>query len=475
MSVVLPDYTKINILVVGDLMLDRYWNGSTQRISPEAPVPIVLVKELEERPGGAGNVARSVTALGGDCALIALLGDDENAIRLEELLDKEQVSLYCVKDSSSKTVTKLRVVSRNQQLIRLDFEDKYSEKCVHQLAEIINSEVERHNVLILSDYNKGTLKNIEEVINKANSLGVDIFVDPKGNDFSRYKNVTAITPNQSEFISVVGEFNTEQELADKGLALLKDLNLTALVITRSEKGVALIERSGKMTNIAARAKEVFDVTGAGDTFISVLAASHAAGSSFEDAVNIANAAASVVVGKLGASTVTKSEIENELNRSSATLSKSIAYGEIAIKVRNLQAEGKKIVMTNGCFDILHSGHVEYLSKARKLGDVLIVAVNSDKSVNELKGDPRPINKLSDRMKVLSSLQSIDYLVEFDQLTPEELIKEILPDVLVKGGDYEVDEIVGAETVRENGGEVKIIDYVPSYSTSDLISKITETS
>ncbi len=472
---ILPDFSKINILVVGDAMLDRYWNGITQRISPEAPVPVVLVRDMEERPGGAGNVARSVTALGGACSLIALLGDDENANRLEKLLEKEKVSLYCVKDSSSKTVTKLRVVSRNQQLIRLDFEDQYSEKCVHQLTEIINSEIEQHNVLILSDYNKGTLKNIEGIINKANSLGVDIFVDPKGNDFSRYKNVTAITPNQSEFISVVGEFNSDQELTEKGLNLLKELNLTALVITRSEKGVALIERSGKMTNIAARAKEVFDVTGAGDTFISVLAASHAAGSSFEDAVNIANAAASVVVGKLGASTVTKSEIENELNRSSATLSKSIAYGEIANKVRNLQTEGKKIVMTNGCFDILHAGHVEYLSKARKLGDVLIVAVNSDKSVNELKGDPRPINKLSDRMKVLSSLQSIDYLVEFDQLTPEELISEILPDVLVKGGDYDVDEIVGADAVRENGGEVKVIDYVPSYSTSELISKITKSS
>jgi D-beta-D-heptose 7-phosphate kinase/D-beta-D-heptose 1-phosphate adenosyltransferase len=326
-------------------------------------------------------------------------------------------------------------------------------------------------VLILSDYKKGALKSIAEIINKANSMGTSIFVDPKGSDFSRYKNVTAITPNQTEFSEVVGEFSSEQELVDKGMRLLNELNLSALIITRSEKGVTLLEKSGKTVHIPARAKEVFDVTGAGDTFISVLAASYAADSSFEDAVNIANAAASVVVGKLGAATVTKNEIENELNRSSEIIGKIISQSELLEKVKSLRVEGKKIVMTNGCFDILHSGHVEYLSKAKELGDILIVAVNSDSSVNKIKGGSRPINKINDRMTVLSSLQAVNWLVEFGQDTPEDLVNAILPDVLVKGGDYKVEEIVGSKAVTANGGEVKVIDYVDSKSTSGIISKI----
>jgi len=473
MPILLPDYSKINILVAGDLMLDRYWNGNTQRISPEAPVPVVLIKGFEERPGGAGNVARSITALGGQCALAALLGDDEAAEQLEALLQQENVFLHCIKDPLAKTVAKLRVLSRHQQLIRLDFEGEFSEDSVNKLTSTVCGEIERHNVLILSDYKKGALKNIAEIINKANSMGTSIFVDPKGSDFSRYKNVTAITPNQSEFATVVGEVASEQELVDKGLRLLNELNLSALIITRSEKGVTLIEKSGKTVNIPARAKEVFDVTGAGDTFISVLAASYAADSSFEDAVNIANAAASVVVGKLGAATVTKNEIENELNRSSENIGKIIPQDRLIEKVKSLRQDGKKIVMTNGCFDILHSGHVDYLSKAKELGDILIVAVNSDDSVKRLKGDSRPINKLKDRLTVLSSLQAIDWLVEFEQDTPEELIKRVLPNVLVKGGDYAVKDVVGGDVVQANGGEVKIVNFLPSYSTTDLISKIND--
>jgi D-beta-D-heptose 7-phosphate kinase/D-beta-D-heptose 1-phosphate adenosyltransferase len=471
MTISVPEYSKINILVAGDLMLDRYWNGSTQRISPEAPVPVVLIKGFEERPGGAGNVARSITALGGQCALSALLGEDEAAEQLEKLLQQDNVALRCVIDPLAKTVSKLRVLSRNQQLIRLDFEGEFSEDSINKLTSTVCGEIERYNVLILSDYKKGALKSIAEIINKANSMGTSIFVDPKGSDFSRYKNVTAITPNQTEFSEVVGEFSSEQELVDKGMRLLNELNLSALIITRSEKGVTLLEKSGKTVHIPARAKEVFDVTGAGDTFISVLAASYAADSSFEDAVNIANAAASVVVGKLGAATVTKNEIENELNRSSEIIGKIISQSELLEKVKSLRVEGKKIVMTNGCFDILHSGHVEYLSKAKELGDILIVAVNSDSSVNKIKGGSRPINKINDRMTVLSSLQAVNWLVEFGQDTPEDLVNAILPDVLVKGGDYKVEEIVGSKAVTANGGEVKVIDYVDSKSTSGIISKI----
>ena len=473
MLISLPDFSKINILVAGDVMLDRYWDGNTQRISPEAPVPVVSVKGFEDRPGGAGNVARNITALGGSCALAALLGDDENANRLESLLQRCKVSLHCIKESSAGTVAKLRVLSRNQQLIRLDFESEFSKQSIDQLTSVISREVERYDALILSDYNKGALENILEIIKKANSMGVSIFVDPKGKNFSKYKNVTAITPNLSEFTAVVGRVANEQELAEKGLQLLNDLNLNALIITRSEKGVTLIEKPGKITNIPARAKEVFDVTGAGDTFVSVLAASYTAGSSFEDAVYVANAAAGVVVGKLGAATVTKNEIEKELNRSSNALGKILNQEELINKVYSLRKDGKKIVMTNGCFDILHTGHVDYLSKAKQLGDVLIVAVNTDDSVKKIKGNSRPINKLQDRMAVLSGLQAIDWLVMFEEDTPEDLIKAVMPDVLVKGGDYSVDDVVGGSAVKGNGGEVKIIEFLQSYSTSDLISKISK--
>ncbi len=467
----LPSYKDITVLVAGDVMLDRYWNGSAERISPEAPVPVVLVEGFEERPGGAGNVARSITALGGQCSLAALLGEDESGEQLERLLLQENVSLCCVKEQAAKTVTKLRVVSRNQQLIRLDFESNFTKEAVRSLTDIVCGELERHDALILSDYKKGSLENISEIIEKSNAEDISVFIDPKGNDFSRYKNATVITPNQAEFTAIVGDVANEQELAERGMQLLTELKLTALIITRSEKGVTLIEKSGDIVNIPARAKEVFDVTGAGDTFISVLAASYAAKSTFEDAVNIANAAASVVVGKLGAATVSKEEIESELYRSSQMFSKIIAEQELIERVNHLRAEGKKIVMTNGCFDILHSGHVEYLLKAKELGDVLIVAVNSDDSVTQIKGETRPINKLQDRMTVLSGLQSVDWLVSFNQDTPLDLIQKILPDVLVKGGDYTVEEIVGNDIVKESGGEVTIIDYVDSYSTSNLISKI----
>ncbi len=472
MSISLPEFSSIKILVVGDLMLDRYWSGDTQRISPEAPVPVVSINDFEERPGGAGNVARSITKLGGVCKLVALLGDDGNGSRADELLQNENVSTQFVKDIHAKTISKLRVLSRHQQLIRLDFESEFTDSCISELTQCVKEQIKNHQVIILSDYNKGALRDVKEIISYANSNNVYSFVDPKGNDFSKYRDVTAITPNQSEFQAVVGSIASEGEFISKGINLLKELNLSALIVTRSEKGVTLIQDSGENVTIPARAKEVYDVTGAGDTFISVLASSYAAGSSFEHSVQIANAASSVVVGKLGAATVSKNEIEGELNRSSQLLGKIVSLEVLIQKVRNLRQENKKIVMTNGCFDILHSGHVDYLSKARQMGDVLIVAVNSDESVRTIKGNSRPVNTANDRMTVLSGLHAVDWLVEFDQETPEAVIKELLPDILVKGGDYKPEEVVGGDTVCANGGEVRIVEFLGSYSTSNLISKIT---
>ncbi len=474
MSKYLPDYSSTNILVVGDVMLDRYWTGKTQRISPEAPVPIVHVKATEERPGGAGNVARSITALDGNCTLVGLLGEDAYAVQLQKLLSKDKVKLECITDPDSETVTKLRVLSLNQQLIRLDFENEFSAQSIKQLTDYVTGAIKDHSVILLSDYQKGALTNVRQIIEQAKADNIPVFVDPKGKDFAKYQGVTAITPNQSEFAAVVGDCGSESEIAEKGINLLKDLNLEALVITRSEKGVTLLEQNANPVNIPARAKEVFDVTGAGDTFISVLAATYAAGSSFNESVNIANAAASVVVGKLGAAVVNKIEIEKELNGGSHAANKILDKEMLTDKLSNLRGKGKKIVMTNGCFDILHSGHVEYLSKARELGDVLIVAVNSDDSVKRLKGVTRPINSLHSRLNVLAALQSVDWLLAFDQDTPADLVSAVVPDILVKGGDYTENDVVGSDVVRANGGEVVIVDYVESFSTSEIIAKIKDT-
>jgi len=255
MSISLPDFSNIKILVVGDLMLDRYWSGDTQRISPEAPVPVVSINDFEERPGGAGNVARSITKLGGVCRLVALIGEDENGSRVDELLQNENVSTQFVKDSNAKTISKLRVLSRHQQLIRLDFESDFADSCISGLTQFVKEQINNHQVIILSDYNKGALRNVKEIIIYANSNNVYTFVDPKGSDFSKYRDVTAITPNQSEFQAVVGPIVNEGVFIEKGFNLLKELSLSALIVTRSEKGVTLIQDSGEYVTIPARAKE----------------------------------------------------------------------------------------------------------------------------------------------------------------------------------------------------------------------------
>ncbi len=471
MSKQLPDYSKINILVVGDVMLDRYWQGQTERISPEAPVPVVGIDNSEQRPGGAGNVARSITALGGNCTLLGLVGNDSYAKQLEGLLLEDNISLQCISDKSAETINKLRVLSRNQQLIRLDFDHKFSEQCIEKLTSQACSSLEIFDVILLSDYGKGALDDIEKIIESSVSSSLPVFIDPKGNNFVKYRGATAITPNQSEFFAVVGSCSSESEITEKGQNLLSSLELQALIITRSDKGVMLLEKNGQCTNIPARTKEVFDVTGAGDTFISVVAASFAAGASFLEAVNIANAAASVVVGKLGAATVSTSEIEHELNNTVSSEQKIVKQAQLKGKISEFRELNKIIVFTNGCFDILHPGHVQYLERAKSFGDVLIVAVNSDKSVTRLKGKSRPINSLEDRIKVLEGLQSVDYIVSFDQDTPEQLISDTKPDVLVKGGDYSVDEITGSDTVQANGGRVEVIKFIENCSTSNMIDKI----
>lgn len=467
----LPDFSKANVLVVGDIMLDRYWYGATNRISPEAPVPVVKINALEERPGGAANVAMNVTSLGGEAKLIGLTGIDEPAKILTEQLQQQHVVCDFVALNSHPTITKLRVLSRNQQLIRLDFEEPFCDVDSLPLLQRIENALPQAKVMVLSDYAKGVLSSVEAIIKMAQQANVPVLIDPKGTDFTRYRGATLLTPNMSEFEAVVGPCHSEEDIEVKGHQLIRDYDIKALLVTRSEKGMTLLQIGQSTYHLPTQAKEVFDVTGAGDTVIATLAASLAAGYTLEDSCFLANASAGVVVGKLGTSTVTQVELEDAIRARTDNGFGVMSEEDLLKQVANARQRGEKIVMTNGCFDILHAGHVSYLANARKLGDRLIVAVNSDQSVKQLKGESRPINPLMQRMIVLGALDSVDWVVPFEEQTPQRLIARILPDVLVKGGDYKPDQIAGSKEVIAAGGEVRVLNFEDGCSTTNIINSI----
>ena len=466
-------FQRAKVLVLGDVMLDRYWFGTTNRISPEAPVPVVRVQQNEERAGGAANVAMNIASLNVPIKLLGLTGQDEAGAALTALLEKQRIDCDFVKLNTHPTITKLRILSRHQQLLRLDFEEDFQNVRSESLLQKLQSAVKNFGALILSDYGKGTLNDVQHMIQIARDANIPVLIDPKGTDFERYRNATLLTPNMSEFEAVVGVCRSEEEIIEKGLKLTSDINLTALLITRSEKGMTLLRPDQPAFHLPTEAKEVFDVTGAGDTVISVLATALADGRTFEEACYLANVAAGIVVGKLGTSTVSVIELESAIHGRSTTGFGIMSEPELKNAVTLAKGRGEKIVMTNGCFDILHPGHVSYLENARKLGDRLIVAVNTDNSVKRLKGDTRPINDLTSRMAVLAGLSSVDWLVAFDEDTPQRLIGEILPDLLVKGGDYQPEDIAGAKEVWANGGDVKVLNFENGCSTSNVIKKIRE--
>lgn len=457
------------IIVVGDIMLDRYWQGETSRISPEAPVPVVKIADTEARPGGAGNVALNIASLGIDVSLFGLVGDDESGRELSNVLLASDVDAQLVVSPELNTITKLRIVSRHQQLLRLDQEKDFSLFDCSVLLENVLQSLEQADLVVLSDYNKGTLANIcPEIINRCRQMSIPVVIDPKGNYRRRYENASLLTPNMSEFQQMVGNCVSEQEIESRGRELITDLNLDALLITRSEKGMTLID-SERVVNIPSRGREVFDVTGAGDTVIAVFAAACAAGENFHAAALLANQAAGIVVGKLGAATVSLADLDKKGVHS--IFERKIISEQALLDELKRQRPSKKVVMTNGCFDILQPGHVANLEQCKALGDILVVAINDDASVQRLKGSQRPINPMNQRMQVLAGLASVDYLVAFTEDTPERLIAAVLPDVLAKGGDYRVDQIAGADAVIANGGRVETIDLLEGFSSTDIIERI----
>jgi D-beta-D-heptose 7-phosphate kinase/D-beta-D-heptose 1-phosphate adenosyltransferase len=471
MKVSLPDFSKAHVLVIGDIMLDRYWHGDTSRISPEAPVPVVRVADAEERPGGAANVALNIVALGARVTLLGVTGNDEPADTLQQRLEEAGVECHFLRLGGQPTITKLRVLSRHQQLIRLDFEDGFAEYNPEDLLLHFRSYLADADVVLLSDYGKGTLRGAPALIEDARAAGKPVLVDPKGIDFDRYRGASLITPNLSEFEGVVGHCPDDIELVERGEALCRRLELDSLLVTRSDKGMSLLRPANTPVHLPTQAREVYDVTGAGDTVIAGLAASMAAGQSAEQAMAIANLAAGIVVGKLGTATASVAELRRALQSQQAGSRGSMDEDSLLQIIEDARAHGEKIVMTNGCFDILHAGHVGYLEAARKLGDRLIVAVNDDDSVRRLKGEERPINPLEQRMAVLAGLGCVDWVVPFSEDTPERLICKLLPDLLVKGGDYRPEDIAGGKCVQDNGGEVIVLDYEEGVSTTRIVDAI----
>ncbi|WP_457744978.1 D-glycero-beta-D-manno-heptose-7-phosphate kinase [Sulfurimonas sp.] len=464
---------QAHILVIGDLMIDHYLWGSCERISPEAPVQVVDIDRETTVLGGAGNVINNLKALGSRVSVAGVIGDDENGEELIKMLNEiDVVSDDLIIQKNRKTSKKSRVIAVSQQILRYDKESKndIEQKSVEKILKRVANSVENYDVIILSDYGKGVLTDAlcQGIISLANSKNVKVLVDPKGSDFSKYRGAYLLTPNKKEAILATGiDIKDANSLKEALLKLKNECELDISLITLSEDGIALYDSEVK--TFPTVAKEVFDVTGAGDTVIASIAFALSVGKNIEDVAKFANLAAGVVVGKIGSATVTIDEIEEY----EASLHKSTSdahiknFKDINAVVSRCRANGKKIVFTNGCFDILHVGHVKYLQIAKSFGDILIVGLNSDASVSRLKGPTRPVNIAEDRAYLLAALEAVDFVVPFSEDTPYELIKMLHPDVLVKGGDYEGKEVVGTEFA----GKLKLVDFVDGKSTTKTIEKI----
>ncbi|HHO59062.1 MAG TPA: bifunctional D-glycero-beta-D-manno-heptose-7-phosphate kinase/D-glycero-beta-D-manno-heptose 1-phosphate adenylyltransferase HldE, partial [Thiotrichales bacterium] len=469
MTMHIPSFENARVLVVGDLMLDRYWHGPTERISPEAPVPVVHVRKNEERAGGACNVALNIATLGAQCTVLGLCGNDDAAHILEAILQQGGVSTHFVKLDENATVTKLRVMSRSQQLMRLDFEDGFIGSDLAGLEEKFSELLEQHNIVVCSDYGKGSLRQVSKLIEMCNRKSIPVLVDPKGTDFERYSGASIITPNLSEFEAVAGRCDSVTELVASADALSRQYKIDAFLVTRSEHGMSLMQSGYDAVHLPTHAREVFDVTGAGDTVISTLAAALGAGVTLERAMWLSNMAAGIVVGKSGTASVSVAELEAEIEQNSVNTEHGVlTEAELHSVLDVCRSRGETIVMTNGCFDILHAGHVTYLEQAATLGDRLLVAVNIDETVRRLKGEDRPVNKVEHRMRMLAALRCVDWVVPFEEDEPTRLICDIGPDILVKGGDNDADKIPGGDCVREAGGQVMVLSYVDGVSTTRII-------
>jgi len=466
-------------LVIGDLMLDRYLVGDVQRISPEAPVPVVLLNRQNENAGGAANVANNLTQLGVTCMICGCIGEDSEADSLLKTLQAVNIDTQFVFRSKQRpTICKTRIMSAHQQIVRLDQESKaeFSGTEKQQLEHHIKLALaQQPDIVILSDYAKGVLSAqiCQSVIQHCKQRKIPVLVDPKGVDYSKYKGATALTPNKKETAEACHvEVEQNDKLLEAAQAMRQQLQLEFLAITRGEEGISLLQ-DHQAQHISATAKQVFDVSGAGDTVIATLAAGLLYKLAPLQALELANIAAGIVVGKIGTVPIQREELLLTLaNRESGEQTDKIcSLPQLLNKLALWRKQKQKVVFTNGCFDLLHAGHVTYLEAARKTGDKLILGLNTDRSVQALKGPTRPVIQQHDRARVLAALEAVDAVVLFDEDTPMALIEAVRPDVIVKGDDYTEAQVVGGEQVKSWGGSVKLIPLVQGRSTSNILDKI----
>lgn len=472
----LPSVAGVHILVVGDVMLDRYIHGRADRVSPEAPVPVVQVEGGEGRLGGAANVAANVVALGGRCTLVGAVGDDDDGGTVAELLAEAGISADLVVVPNWRTTVKERVVSYHKQLLRMDFETAMPPGVADEIKARANTHLADVDALVLEDYDKGAVAAPASLVAAARKQQVATIADPKFKPFAEYRGVHVLKPNQSEFEKALGYWPADDELRDTGCELARANDLGAIALTCGQAGLTLFQANGEHLHVPAERVDVYDSTGAGDTVAATLGICIALGWSFADSVRVANVAGGVVCTKSGTAVASVHELNRAINargRRDEQLEApdSLPCRQLVAAVANARRLGERIVFTNGCFDILHAGHVSYLNEARQLGDRLIVAVNDDDSARRLKGGGRPVNALERRMRVLEGLEAVDWVVPFSEDTPEALLTKIRPDVLVKGGDYAVHEVVGGEFVRSYGGEVRTLAFVEDCSTSNIVERI----
>jgi D-beta-D-heptose 7-phosphate kinase / D-beta-D-heptose 1-phosphate adenosyltransferase len=466
---------EVSIVVVGDLMLDEYVGGTVERISPEAPVPIVRAATSEFRLGGAANVARQLTALGAQTTLIGMVGNDAAGETLRRLCQESGISTHGIVTAAHRSTTrKLRVLSQSQQLLRIDWEDRHSlaDEDTDALLERING-AGSSNAVILSDYAKGVLSEpvIAHLMTRRPLDGPPMVIDPKHRDFARYRGASVLTPNLRELSEAVGHPLDPADLAaiaDAARSQIPIGDFEALVVTLGDRGILIVSADGEDTLIPALKRAVYDVTGAGDTAAAVLTACLATGASITAAAHIANAAAGIAVGEIGAVSVPSSRIADALI--GRIPSKVLSRIELQARSRQWRERGQRIVFTNGCFDLLHPGHLSLLSYAKSLGDILVLAINSDAAVRRLKGPSRPVVSQGDRAAMLSALACVDAVTIFDEDTPLEAVRSVQPQVLVKGQDYQLNEVIGREFVEAAGGRVVLAPLLASYSTTSLLAR-----
>lgn len=479
-SSIVKRFEEMRIFVIGDLMLDRYIWGRVMRISPEAPVPVLKILGENLLPGGAANVGSNLSSLGANVEVCGVTGKDYEGERLLELLERIGMGAKnIVFDPKRPTTTKTRLIAGTQHIVRMDREETtpISDELKNQLMEMITKSVKEcppHGIII-SDYAKGLIRAelSGEIIQLAKKEGIFVTVDPKGKDFAKYRGTNVITPNQKEAEEVCG-FLIEDEVTLKRAIeiLMKETCADCVLITRGKQGISFCAKGSEVKTIPSEAREVFDVTGAGDTVVSASTLSYLSSKSWEASVKIANRAAGIVVGRVGTSTVTQAELIEHFEGDKYLITGKILSREtLSATISGLKAKGERIVFTNGCFDLFHIGHLRLLKRAKKLGDTLVVAINNDTSVKRLKGDDRPFISESDRVHIIAALDCVDYVSLFSEDTPFELIRMLKPDILVKGGDYTPEMVVGRDFVENYGGSVIIIPLVEGISTSVLVSKI----